>query len=873
MNTNAKRSIAKAVFETLEGRTYMSASIGLQAGVLTLQADANTASVMKVEYAANHDYVEAYSTNISETFKTSDVKSIVIVGSDQSDWIYVDPRLGTPANIQGNAGNDTIWGGSGLDTINGGTGNDLIYGHGLLEAGDGNTTIWSSDKNDTLVGGAGNDLLIGGSGNNVIYGGSGQSTLISGEGTDKLIAGSGNQVLIGANGADTLMGGPGQDTLYGGAGTNLLIVSSTNTTVHSLAANTIEKATDGSKYSYNPPQVTSPSLGVVSAPSTNPAPDPIPSPAPTPAPAPTPVPPPPPAPTPAPTPTPVVVPPAPPAPVPAPAPSPAPVSGDGTQAAITQFEQSVITGEGVNVNAFKSVLGSGSELTTQYHWNFGDSGSQYNDLTGWNAGHVYDTAGTYTITLSVTDSAGSSSTMTSQVTVNPDNRPIIYVDTNGSDANTGASPNQAVQSAAKAFSLAGSNTKIEFDRGETFNVNQTLWIKGADQSVGAYGSGANPVLMRGVGDGSVTIYIAQQASNTTIQGITFDSPNAVTSGAAPEIGVVGVWAWGTNDVIRDSTFLNVDDAINGSMQPSGVIVENNTAPLLTGLRGYFTWVDGNDWSILGNTVANSTRQHDIRGNSDTVNGVLIADNNLSKVMRADDPAETMKCTILFRAGNNIYITGNTLNDGTLSLAPGPGMTSAEGTSWVVVDGNFLNNAQFELQATDHHIMVRNNVSNLSGTDEFHLVPGDLTDPNGHLTDITITHNTGINTGIAGQFLWLTAQAAPGTITVTDNLYIAPNDQLGWNANAGVEVSAPDLSAFALISGNIWPAPVSNGQGLQGIVNYFAGSATVTGYVTPSQWDSMSGSNDQFDNVSVPSGTYQVTLNGVTAGSAGLSLAA
>ena len=184
MNTNAKRSIAKAVFETLEGRTYMSASIGLQAGILTLQADANTASVMKVEYAANHAYIEAYSTNIAETFKTSDVKSIVIVGSNQNDWIYIDPRLGTPANIQGKAGNDTIWGGSGLDTINGGTGNDLIYGHGLLEAGDGNTTIWSSDKNDTLVGGAGNDLLIGGSGNNVIYGGSGLSTLFSCEGTD-----------------------------------------------------------------------------------------------------------------------------------------------------------------------------------------------------------------------------------------------------------------------------------------------------------------------------------------------------------------------------------------------------------------------------------------------------------------------------------------------------------------------------------------------------------------------------------------------------------------------------------------------------------------------------------------------------------------
>ena len=177
-----------------------------------------------------------------------------------------------------------------------------------------------------------------------------------------------------------------------------------------------------------------------------------------------------------------------------------------------------------------------------------------------------------------------------------DTRPIIFVDSvNGSDSNSGASASQAVQTADQAFSLAGSNTKIEFKRGETFDVPYTMNINGHDMYIGAYGTGANPVLMwTGPSTSTVTLFISQTSSNITIQGLSFDSPNAVTNGPAEIVNDTAIFTGGSTLVIRDNSFLNVDTGVDGSMQPAGVIVQNNTAPHIQGLREYFCWVDGTE---------------------------------------------------------------------------------------------------------------------------------------------------------------------------------------------------------------------------------------------------------------------------------------
>lgn len=826
MKHTARRSIAKAVLETLEGRSLLSATIGLHDGVLSVTADPNTASTMQVQYEADMTHVHAYTTGVSRTYARSQIKKLVIVGSQKADSIYVDPRLGINARIDGGAGNDTIKGGSGIDTINGGPGDDLIYGSGILTGGDGNDTIWGGNYDNEIIGGNGNDLLVGGSGNDKIYGGVGHNTIYGGAGNDLLVSLNGTSVLAGGTGSNTIKGGNGNDTLIGLSASDHLVARKRNVIVKSKTA-LVELASD----SPSDPTVAQPPTVV--------------------------------------TPTPVPPAPPPPAPRPNPKPTPQPPAGNSAdpQAVITALQTSVLAGEGVEVNALNSILHVGTPLTTQYHWNFGDPSGEYNTLNGFNAGHVYENPGTYNVTLTVTDAAGHSSSAQTAVSVGADNRPVVYVDTHGSDANDGSSPDRAVASPARAFALAGSDARIEFHRGETFNLNVTLKIQGSDLYVGAYGSGADPVLKRGPGDGSVSLFLAPSAVNTTIQHLTFDSIYPAVNGVANKVGFTAVWDGGTNTVVRDCTFLNIDDAIDGETRPTGVIVMDNSAPSVTGVRAYFTWVDGTDWSILGNTVANSTREHNIRANSVTAQRILIADNNLTNCTQAQDTGEVPKCTINFRAGSYIYITDNVLNDGTLGFGPGPWTPATDATEWVVITGNQINDAQVYLAGAVHHAMVSDNVLNLSGSSQIHIHPGD---PGGFasrvMSDITVTGNTGTNNGPTGQFLELTGSANPGTITLTDNLYAAPNLITGANMSAPVLVDAPDLGSFKLISGNVWPA---GGDHANGGVNYVWGSWFGPGWQTADQWNANSVvHNDTFQTVTLPAGVYSLTLNGNTIGAAG-----
>jgi len=294
--------------------------------------------------------------------------------------------------------------------------------------------------------------------------------------------------------------------------------------------------------------------------------------------------------------------------------------------------------------------------------------------------------------------------------------------------------------------------------------------------------------------------------------------------------------------------------------------------LTQGLRGYLAWVDGTNWSILGNTVANSTRQHDIRGNAMDISGVLIYDNNLSKVYPASDPGDTYKCTINFREGSNIFISDNTCTGGSVAFGPSIGQPTSESVSWVVLQNNDFNNLQVSFNALVHHVMMSDNVLDATGTFQIILEPGDITDPLGHLTDITITHNTGINMTSSGQFLWVTANLAPDTVTLSDNLYVAPNLMYGYNDTAPLWLIMTDLSGFASITGNIWPAP--NNLIDSGVVNYLYGNTTPSGYLSPQQWDSLAGvTNDQFSDQAPATGSYSLTLNGITAGATTTRLAA
>src|SRR5439155_25807818 len=91
----------------------------------------------------------------------------------------------------------------------------------------------------------------------------------------------------------------------------------------------------------------------------------------------------------------------------------------------------------IHVQALDLPLPTGRRLTARYQWDFGDPSGRYNQLSGWNAAHVYDRAGRFTITLTLTEESGATRKFTKTIEISPDTRKRIYVSTRGNDTNDG----------------------------------------------------------------------------------------------------------------------------------------------------------------------------------------------------------------------------------------------------------------------------------------------------------------------------------------------------------------------------------------------------------------------------------------------------
>lgn len=531
-------------------------------------------------------------------------------------------------------------------------------------------------------------------------------------------------------------------------------------------------------------------------------------------------------------------------------------------------------GHSVFVNGLASPLGDGNQLTAKYSWNFGDTASTYNNLTGWNAGHIYDNPGTYLISLTVTNDLGLSSTAYSSVTITPSTRTTIYVNVYGNDANNGLSANTPVASETRLeqvlSSYGNSNVTVLFARGETFNMPYYLYVEGSNEIFSAYGSGAAPVLYKTVsptGDSGV-FYMTTAANQVVIENLTFDSPNAASIYYAPDIVATGIYANGTNLTIRNNTFLNMEDAIDCYQGPNGILVENNSAPLLTGLRGYFVWMNGTNGVVLGNSVINSTRQHVMRSNYTTSQDWLIAGNNFTSGDNTADVNEPIKTTIYLRLGQNFYLTGNTLNDDPADFGPTDDMPTTATVSWIKFDGNFVNNAQVILHGSVQHMMISNNLTNLAGIyPQYQIQPTD--DMGRQMSEVTMANNTGTLVGNLGYFVNIEGSAQPSVLTIKNNLFAAPNLAIGYDMASSVFMSGSNASSVYLFSHNVWAAPSTFlAQVMPTAVNYIAPAGVLNEayFLTVASWDSLANvQDDQFRAVTVSASNLQTSIDGQMAG--------
>jgi hypothetical protein len=546
------------------------------------------------------------------------------------------------------------------------------------------------------------------------------------------------------------------------------------------------------------------------------------------------------------------------APAPTPAPTPSPTVGAPVPV-ITTIDNSVQAGHSIFVNALNSNLVSGDWIHAKMTWDFGDGGSTYNTLNGFNAAHAYERPGTYVVTLKLTNDAGKSAWAQTNVTVTAASRRAIYVSPWGNDNNSGTSTGAAVQSFARAAQLVGDNTEILFERNGTFNAYNSMYVGFNNVTVGSYGSGNLPVIRYSgaMKLGAQIISMNSSSRHVTVRDLTFDS----VGGARDYDGMAQAIAPAGSDItIRDCQFLNLADAICANGKPTGLLVQDNTAPV--GIRGYFAWVEGSDQSYIGNDVADSMYQHCLR--NEGTDRLLIAFNNFD-----NEGSDVIKGTLNLHKGSYMYITGNTLTHGTMSIGPlgGPdGLNDkyARAKNVVLENNKIISDVQILHGA--EHIMLDNNV--VYGATGFGIDGYNAQYQRG-VSDLNIINNTGINSGDRGNFLIV--KGSVDGITLTNNLYVAPNLVTGSWGSAPVYVTDGGMNSFRTVKENVWPA-VNAIAWAEGGSNFIGTSMVASGYQTPSEWDSWSQVDHDLFQAVYLSKSAQMVISGMTVG-ANLSLAA
>ena len=439
----------------------------------------------------------------------------------------------------------------------------------------------------------------------------------------------------------------------------------------------------------------------------------------------------------------------------------------------------------VHVHGLASTLDAGNTLTARFEWYFGDDGADGNDLVGWNAAHTYDSPGTYTVRLRITDETGARAAQTMQVIVQPANRTVVYVSPDGNDDNPGAL-DAPIRTVHRAQQMLGDNVAIRFRRGATYSVPDSLVINSRNVLVGAYGVGTTPVL-RGQSAATVAGIITTygNSENVVIERLRFDTPAVTPTNA----NIRGIRPSGRNVTIRRCDFDDVSYAINSEFGVQGLMVSDNTSNLL---GAYFVWGVGSDHVYVRNSVRGSVQEHNIRLGG--VSRALIAGNDLTN---------TVKTTIWAMLGNDVYIAGNTLHRGRMII--GPDYLSGEPGDRLrrcVAEGNLVLQEGVILYAGAEHVMLRNNIIDYDGGEAI-SVWGWYEPMQRAARDINLLHNTAINRSFFnGAFLRIGEDAKH--VTALNNLYCAPHLN-GAGVGANVHSNDHNLQSH-YFHGNLWATP-------------------------------------------------------------------
>lgn len=260
----------------------------------------------------------------------------------------------------------------------------------------------------------------------------------------------------------------------------------------------------------------------------------------------------------------------------------------------------------------------------QYRWNFGDNpgatwatdGRSKNEAYGQVAAHVYENPGAYTVTLVVTQPSGTTTSYSQQITVqdpevvyansspNTAER-TFYVASEGSDTNNGSfnAPFRTWAHARSRLFAANGPRRVLLKRGQTFthSTNSTISNRTGPYTIGAYGSGANPVIQHAGGTGEA---LALDASATDVRVVDVNFSGSHAGNAIRP---------GTNTLVLRSTFTSMSNAISTS-ELYGNRARNFfvDCSIVDSLRYGIYYNFGMHVAVLGTTIDNVSEEHLMR---------------------------------------------------------------------------------------------------------------------------------------------------------------------------------------------------------------------------------------------------------------------
>jgi hypothetical protein len=316
-----------------------------------------------------------------------------------------------------------------------------------------------------------------------------------------------------------------------------------------------------------------------------------------------------------------------------------------------------------------------------YAWDFGDTGAgvwtygtastSKNVAYGPVTAHVFETPGTYTVTLAVFDGSATVSetveiTVTNPNTVFAGENTICFTNASTTE-NFIDCPSGAFRVATTTFDGAvntylGTGKRLLFHRGETFTSDNTTYLdQNGPWTVGAYGTGAKPIVhstrtsgwitMISIGSGTNGLFL----SDGRLMDLALDAHDG--TGHPLNVGTATTTAIGNRTgtfdqmlILRvDCSYLNNGFSYSGSILQSNdhtwdqITLQDSTTFHLEGQGGNSAFMAAKRMAILGNSFDNDGgAEHNFR--SMYWNKLVISHNRFAN-------PNTTKANITLRAPN------------------------------------------------------------------------------------------------------------------------------------------------------------------------------------------------------------------------------